>query len=55
MATIRWVKPNDKTIVTNDLESTIEYANSLGWKLYEPPKVAPKPTIKKTRSKKVKK
>lgn len=28
---ITWVKPNDTEIVTNDNQTTIEYAESEGW------------------------
>ena len=32
MADIKWVKPNDLEITTNDAKATVEHAESLGWK-----------------------
>ncbi len=28
---IKWIKPNDIEIETNDLKATVEYCESLGW------------------------
>lgn len=28
---IKWIKPNDIEVETNDLKATVEYCESLGW------------------------
>ena len=38
MADIKWVKPNDLEITTNDAKATVEHAESLGWKRVDKPK-----------------
>jgi hypothetical protein len=44
---MKWIKPSGLKITTNDLEETIEYCKSLGWK-------EDKPEIKKEKKAAVK-
>lgn len=32
MKTIKWTKPSGLKIETNDMDTTVEYCKSLGWK-----------------------
>lgn len=32
MSKIKWVKPSDIEVETNDNEATVKYCESLGWK-----------------------
>lgn len=44
---IKWIKPNGNEITTNDLEATIEYCESLGFKREGEKKKAGRPPKEK--------